>query len=620
MTKQQLPFVDKIGPFAEKQCRIFPFMANFAGEKYYAMKGKLILLLAIVPLLGGCLYGNIDVDDSPAADSGSGTAGVEDEGDDIENTSADRVIRVVFSDTSGASVSGDELGIISVNGNDVTAVNESGEVIRYELSGSTSDGYFKLYSETEQIVSLGGVSITNPAGAAINNQSHKRTFVVLTGSNTLKDGATISEGNYPDENGNEDMKAAFFSEGQLIFSGDGSLTVTATGKSGITSDDYLRFTDGPSLSVSSSAGHGLRAKDAIIISGGTIGVSVSGTGKKGISTDGYAYFGGGDVTVRTSGDAGTVDGELSGVAGVRADNLFTIAGGTLEIISSGKGAKGISCDGEGHFEGGSVSIVTSGANYGSSSSGGGFGWPGQDSSSSSSKSSKGIKFDGDLYFSGADVTVKCSSHEGIESKGKISITAGSVSSTAYDDAINSSSDMSISGGYVYANSTGNDGLDANGNLYISGGVVYAVGCGSPEVAVDANTEGGYSFYLSGGTLIAVGGIESGSKLSQAVLSAGSWTKSSNYALYDGDSLLFAFKTPTSGGSGIILSCPTLQSGSSYTFKSGVSISGGTSYFDAVIFDATVSGGSSTSLTASYQSGGNAGGGGGNPGGGGGRPR
>ncbi len=578
------------------------------------------MLFTLAPLLGGCLYGNIDIDDSPEADSGSGTVSIEDEDDDIANLSADRVVTIVFSDTYGASVSGDELGVVSVSGNDVTAVNDSGEVIRYELSGSTSDGFFKLYGETEQIVSLNFVSITNPAGAAINNQSKERTFVVVSGDSTLKDGALDSDGDYPDENGSEDMKAAFFSEGQLIFSGGGSLTVTATGKSGITSDGYIRFTGRHSLSVSSAAGHGLRAKDAIIISDGTIGISVSGTGRKGISTDGFAYIGGGEVTIRTSGDAGTVDGELSGVAGIRADNLFTITGGSVSITSTGKGAKGISSDGNGRFEGGSVSIVTSGANYGSSSGGGGgFGWPGGDSSSSSSKSSKGIKFDGNLYFSGADVTVKCSSHEGIEAKGAISITAGSVSSTAYDDAINSGSDMNISGGYVYALSTGNDGLDANGNLYISGGVVYAVGCGSPEVAVDANTEEGYKFYLSGGTLIAVGGIESGSSLSQAVLSAGSWTKSSYYALYDGDSQLFAFKAPTSGGSGIILSCPTLQSGSSYTLKSGVSVSGGTAYFDAVIFDAQVSGGSSTSLTASYQSGGNEGGGGGNPGGGGGNP-
>lgn len=595
------------------------------------------MLLTVLPLLGGCIYGQIDIDDSPSSETGtdtdsdsdsdsdSGTVSIEDDDDAIANVSADRVITITFSDGNGASVSGDEAGTVSVSGNDVTATNKGDEVIRYNLSGSTSNGFFKLYSSVKQIISLNDVSITNPSGAAINNQSHKRTFVAVSGSNTLKDGATDSDGDYPDEDDDEDMKAAFFSEGQLIFSGDGSLKVTATGKSGIASDDYLRFTsDGPSIEVSSSAGHGLKANDAIIISGGTISVSVSGTGKKGLTTDGYAYIGGGEVTVSTSGSAGTVDGELTGVAGIRADELFTITGGTLGITSTGKGAKGISSDGDGKFEGGSVSIITSGANYGSSSGNGGWGG---NSSSSSSKSSKGIKVDGDLYFSGADVTVKSSSHEGIEAKGKISITAGSVSSTSSDDAINSGSDMTISGGYVYALSTGNDGLDANGNLYISGGVVYAVGSGSPEVAIDANTEGGYKFYLSGGTLVAIGGIESGSSLSQAVLTSGSWTKSSNYALYDGDTQLFAFKAPTSGGSGMVLSCPTLKSGSSYTLKSGVSLSGGTTYFDVVTFDAEVSGGSSTSLTASTQSDGNTGGGnqgggnqggGGNPGGPGGR--
>ena len=36
----------------------------------------------------------------------------------------------------------------------------------------------------------------------------------------------------------------------------------------------------------------------------------------------------------------------------------------------------------------------------------------------------------------------------------------------YDDAINSSGDLTISGGTVVAVGTNNDGIDANGRLYI----------------------------------------------------------------------------------------------------------------------------------------------------------
>ena len=71
--------------------------------------------------------------------------------------------------------------------------------------------------------------------------------MVVKGSNTLSDGASYTT--TPED---EDEKAAFFSEGQLVFSGDGSLTVHATGKAGITSDDYVRFMAAPTVKVTSN--------------------------------------------------------------------------------------------------------------------------------------------------------------------------------------------------------------------------------------------------------------------------------------------------------------------------------------------------------------------------------
>jgi len=533
--------------------------------------------------------------------------------DNIDNTSFDRSIYIVFSTSGNATVTGHgSTQQVSISGNEVTINNEGDEKVRYELSGTTNDGYFKLYSSKKQAIVLNNVSIANPKGAAINNQSHKRTFVVVTASNTLADGSVNQTGDYPDQSlaEDEDMKAAFFSEGQLTFSGTGSLLVTASGKSGITSDDYVSFLGLQQVEVSASNGHGVRGNDAVRVYDGTLSIHVSGTAKKGISTDGSAYFAGGTTTIQTTGSAGTVDGELTGVAGIKADSCVLVKGGTITISSTGKGAKGINCDGEGYFIGGTVNVTTTGANYGTSNNMG----MGK-SDNSNSVSSKGIKFDGDLYLAGTDMTVKCSAHEGIESKKSIVIKGGQIYSHSSDDAINSGSTMSIRGGIVEAFSTGNDGLDSNGNLYIKGGVVYAVGCGNPEVAVDANTEQGYRFYLTGGTLIAFGGIESGSSLSQAVVSA-NYNRNTQYALCSGETLLCAFKAPASGGSGLLVSHPSLQNGSSYPLYSNVTTSGGTTYFDTFTTDASVTGGSSTTLQAStsYNSGMN-GGGGNQPGGG-----
>ena len=166
--------------------------------------------------------------------------------------------------------------------------------------------------------------------------------------------------------------------------------------------------------------------------------------------------------------------------------------------------------------------------------------------------------------------------------------------------------MTISGGYVYAHAQHNDGLDANGNCYVKGGVVYAICSGSPEVAIDANTEGGKKLYVSGGTIIALGGLESGASLTQSCYQA-SWSPSTWYAMTIGNET-FSFLAPSSGGSGLVVSASSQP-----TLLSGVSVSGGTSYFGGLVSSGgTVSGGSNVSLS-SYTGGG----GGFSPGGGGG---
>ena len=223
---------------------------------------KIILLLTLTACSGNW----ITVTDEPITDDPSDEGGI---------TVVDGTISIVYS-SAGATVSGDELGIVSVEGNDVTVINTSENCFTYELSGTAPNGFFKLCSDAKQTISLKNLSLTNPDGAAINNQSHKYTSVIISGANFLADGSTNSSGAYNDESSDEDMKAAFFSEGQLIFSGDGSITVTAIGKSGITSDDYIRITETPTITVSSKAGHGIRGKEKVVIEGGAVEISVSG--------------------------------------------------------------------------------------------------------------------------------------------------------------------------------------------------------------------------------------------------------------------------------------------------------------------------------------------------------
>ena len=560
-------------------------------------KSWIFILLALSALMtvASCNKDIItEVDDTTSG----GTTPIDIDEPDDADTNFDRTVVIVFSTGGSATVSGvgDSLAT-TVSGNDVTIRNLGTEKVLYRLSGSTTDGYLKIYSGRKQTLALNGVSIRNSRGAAINVQGYettpskgKRVDLVLTGSNSLADGTS-----YTLTPATEDEKAVLFSEGQIVVGGNGSLTVTATGKAGITSDDWVGFTGNCTVSITSTSGHGVRGKEYVLVNGGTLNINVSANGKKGISSDSLVRFDGGETTIAMSGNTVVESGDTNRVSGVKADQLFEMNDGTLTITNSGKGGKGISCDGPAYFRGGTVDITVSGANFGSSSGGGG--WPGGGGSSNNSVGAKGIKCDGNIAISGGIIKVIAANHEGIETKGTLSVTGGEVYSQSKDDAINSASDMTMSGGVVCAYSTGNDGLDANGNLYIQGGVIYAIGKTSPEMAIDANTEGGKKLYIQGGTIIAIGSLENGAQLTQACYQASSWTKNAWYSITVGNET-YAFHTPASGGTKLVVSGSEQP-----VVKSGVTVSGGTEMCNGMLVDSpTVSGGNNVNLS-NYSSGG-----------------
>lgn len=579
---------------------------------------RVLLILSVAALLStSCRPDVIEITDDPVDtseidnDDDNDPTEAEGDGDLIDGVSFGRTIGIVWNGSS-VSVSGDDNGVVSVNGAGVTVDNRShDEIVRFELSGSSSNGFLKIYGIRKQALVLKGLELINKSGAAINNQSHKRTFVVLEGSNKLSDGTVTAGGDYTDQSAGEDCKAAFFSEGQLVFSGGGSLEVEASGKGAITSDDYLRFLGTQTVKASSSAGHALRGKDGITIDDGTISAVASAAGKKGLSSDAAVTINGGSVTVIVSGgtvsEQVTTDGvtttEYTGSAGIKADSTFVMTGGVLDVTSSGQGGKGISGDKDARFEGGVVTVKVTGSNLGGSGTrapGGGGGWPGGGAGgggSSNLKSAKGIKFDGDIQISGGSVEVSAASHEALETKGKLDVTGGVLYAySASDDAINSAGDMTLSGGFVCGWSAGNDGIDANGNMYVKGARVYAVSTkGSPEVAMDANTEGGKKIYLQSGTLVAVGGIESGSSISGNAYSCNSWSRNSVHVVCDASgNAMFAFKTPASGGSsGLVV----YVDGKTASVRAGVSVSDGKEIWGGNGWSSgTATGGSSVSLT------------------------
>ena len=482
--------------------------------------------------------------------------------DYIEHSSFSETVSIVYADNE-ATVSTLPDGVEATVDGAGVIINSTIAGVAYELKGSSSNGYFKIYSEKKFHLTLNGVSLTNPTGAAINIQSGKRVFVTLADgtSNSLVDGSSY---NTPDD---EDEKGTFFSEGQLVFNGKGSLEVTGNKKHGIVSDDYIRFRTGTNIYITASNGHGIKANDYVAIGGGVLNIEVSGTAKKGISSDGYVLVSGGRTTILTSGDGEYDEDEddVSGAAGIKADLYFQMEGGQLNIKSTGAGGKGINTDGEIIINDGDIQVITTGQTF--------------TYSSDLDSKAKGIKSDTDVTVNGGTIKIKTTGgegSEGLEAKGVMNINGGEIEIATYDDCINSAGDMYLNGGYIYAFATNNDAIDSNGDLYIKGGVIVALGASGAECAIDAAE--GKNIYITGGTVVGVGGSNASypasSSSQMSVAFQASVSSGNTLTIADGSDAILSFTIKRGYQSGLyLISSPDFKNGTSYTVYSGSSVSG-----------------------------------------------
>ncbi len=295
-----------------------------------------------------------------------------DEGDDVivtdptdeayndywENNAWTTTVRVAYTQ-DGATVTGTTTRVRATIDGGHVVINTSASRVHIVASGECSDGSLKVYSDYKYKMTLDGLTLTNPNGAAINNQCGKTLYLVLAEGteNHLEDGET-----YVIDDESEDMKATLFSEGQVVFSGAGSLSVYSRGKHGIVSDDYLRFRKGNKIYVNSVSGNGIRGKDGVFIDGSVINVETSADGAKAITSPSLVTITGGRTTLITTG-APVVDvalADTSSCAGLKVDSTLVMTGGTLAIKSTGEGGKGINAHQTFQFTGGTLKVVTTG--------------------------------------------------------------------------------------------------------------------------------------------------------------------------------------------------------------------------------------------------------------------
>lgn len=275
--------------------------------------------------------------------------------DYVENSPFTNQVAIVYNGTT-ATVSGDVDDVDVVISGAHVIIDSYSKEVEYLVSGSSSNGSLKIYSSYKFQLTLAGLTLTNPEGAAINNQAGKHMYVVLApGSvNTITDGEE-----YASET-SEDEKGAFFSEGQIVFSGTGELRVYGKHRHAIASDDYIIFRPGSKFYVNSTAGHGIKANDGIDIRGSVINAEVSFRGSKGINTDGYINVSGGRTTVITTGQSIVEGNDTTSCAAMKCDSTFTITAGTLRLKSTGMGGKAINATKNITIGGGDITAVTLG--------------------------------------------------------------------------------------------------------------------------------------------------------------------------------------------------------------------------------------------------------------------
>ena len=485
--------------------------------------------------------------------------------DDITTQTFDTQVTIDMSSPVAKTENGVE---ITISGDSIIANHGKNEGICYVVSGTTSNGMLYIDGKTNFMLKLNGADITSTKGTAIDIQSKTAAYLVLTGSNKLTDGTT------------EDHKSALYSKGKLIICGTGSLDVNATYNNGIHSKSYIVIEKGVNLYVN-AANHGIKGTDAVI-NGGIVNVETAGKGAKGINCDNDITINGGRTTVICTGNGewDTEELETKAATCIKCDSIMTIKGGEINVKATGSGGKGLKADWEAYVSGGKIRVITTGGLYYSNGTTENHNYTGNTDNldDAYTSSPKGIKIGtkdehGVLEISGGDIMVRTSGYngEGIESKGTLDVSGGSVMVSAYDDAINSSGDMTISGGTVVAVGTNNDGIDANGNMYLKGGTLIAMGAGGAEGGIDIIEQ--KKLYISGTKIFGIGGRMDGSLGSTTqgiVTTTGSVSANSTVTIKNGSTTLASFSMPpySYNNGTILVSAPGMQSGSSYTLSLG----------------------------------------------------
>ena len=412
-----------------------------------------------------------------------------------------------------------------------------------EMSGAFDGGVVLNNQKNVDIdIHLKDVQITSNANAGYlelksNDKNIGNTYTIeLSGKSVITGAADIKS------------KSVISSTPNLVFTGDGSLSIVAKYKNGIVSDDVITIASGTidikmdrseaaKLDKYSEKGLGIKADNGFDMTGGRLTIdandNITNYESRGIKVDGsdktpyhagkgFVKISGGELTIHSDGKALSAGWDVDEDATTETTEDdphpdVIISGGIIDITTSAEPRGGrkfgpppemkfdengrpvmpefmrgeLRIDENGHFVGPDGNMLPPPPNHGEGFGGDFKRRPGPNIRKDKKKAGEG---------GSTETTV---SPEGIEAKRNLVISGGKVHVVAMDDGLNAGETITISGGEVFVWSQSNDALDANNHATISGGLTVLFGTTDPDGALDADMNRNVSY--TGGTLVALGG-------------------------------------------------------------------------------------------------------------------
>lgn len=552
---------------------------------------------------GGGTQSNIQTSESAQSQdkTETDTQASNEEGTDQSTEPAESAVDTEFSDRDkDGSYSESDASKITLKGSQAEVEGEnvsvSGSTVKisgegtYIISGTLENGQIIVDAADEdkvQIV-LKDAVIHCDTSAAIYVKNADKVYITLAeGSVNELSGGT----EYVDTDDNT-VDGVIYSKADLTVNGSGSLTIDADYKHGIVSKDTLAVTGG-TMSID-AVSQCLSGKDGVKILDGSFILTTQGKAVKSENSDdtalGNIYVAGGTFTVKSEDDAFHASGSMiidggtftveSGDDAFHADQDGVFNDGTISVITCNEGLEGYRVT----INGGDISITASddavnAANPDSSSNqepGGGMsGGQMPEMDQTQTERTQPVKGQVPEESASADQSLAAGMETGrqgreggrqggMSPRGGMGGRGGSMENDA-------NAYIKITGGTLTVDS-GGDGLDSNGSLTISGGTVYVNGSvNGGNGALDYNGDG----IITGGIVIAAGSSgmaqgfnESSSQYSILQNLTGQQEAGSAITLTDKDTTVLVSWSPQKQYSSVVISCPELKEGGTYTLTTG----------------------------------------------------